>query len=233
MAVLYRHIRLDKNEPFYIGIGKNIKRAYSKFQRSKHWKSIVSNTEYEVEIIFYDLSWKEAQEKEKEFIKFYGRKENGGCLINKTNGGDGVCGLVLSEEQIKKRGLAIKSSWTNERKKEYSEKMKGDKNNYYGKKHTEEIRKKMSLNNNPRKHITDEHKKKISFSNKGKKRTIEVRLKLSELKKGKSPWNKGISCKQETKDKIRDTLLKKNKLKNEIHNGGEANKTKVGMEGLG
>lgn len=22
MAVLYRHIRLDKNEPFYVGIGK-------------------------------------------------------------------------------------------------------------------------------------------------------------------------------------------------------------------
>ena len=32
MAYLYRHIRLDKNEPFYIGIGSNelnnYKRAY-------------------------------------------------------------------------------------------------------------------------------------------------------------------------------------------------------------
>ena len=35
MAILYRHIRLDKNVPFYIGIGKDIKRAYSKSNRNK------------------------------------------------------------------------------------------------------------------------------------------------------------------------------------------------------
>ena len=28
MAVVYRHIRLDKNEPFYIGIGEKENRAY-------------------------------------------------------------------------------------------------------------------------------------------------------------------------------------------------------------
>ena len=36
MKVLYRHIRLDKNEPFYIGIG-NIKRAYNKSERNDIW----------------------------------------------------------------------------------------------------------------------------------------------------------------------------------------------------
>ena len=35
MAVVYRHIRLDKNEPFYIGIGKNIKRAYEKSRKEE------------------------------------------------------------------------------------------------------------------------------------------------------------------------------------------------------
>jgi hypothetical protein len=37
MAYLYRHIRLDKNEPFYIGIGsdKQYKRAYNKIKLSK------------------------------------------------------------------------------------------------------------------------------------------------------------------------------------------------------
>ena len=34
MAYLYRHIRLDKNKPFYVGIGdndnNNYKRAHSK-----------------------------------------------------------------------------------------------------------------------------------------------------------------------------------------------------------
>lgn len=27
MAIVYRHIRLDKNEPFYIGIGKDEKKS--------------------------------------------------------------------------------------------------------------------------------------------------------------------------------------------------------------
>jgi hypothetical protein len=33
MAYVYRHIRLDKNEPFYIGIGKD---DYSSFKRAYH-----------------------------------------------------------------------------------------------------------------------------------------------------------------------------------------------------
>lgn len=39
MAYLYRHIRLDKNEPFYIGIGSNKARCYTKKTRNKHWNS--------------------------------------------------------------------------------------------------------------------------------------------------------------------------------------------------
>ena len=35
MAVLYRHIRIDKNEPFYIGIGDKENRAYSHKGRNK------------------------------------------------------------------------------------------------------------------------------------------------------------------------------------------------------
>lgn len=70
MIYLYRHIRLDKNEPFYIGIGKG-KRAYSKKSRNIHWLNIINSTPYEVEIILENLSWEEACEKEKEFIKLY------------------------------------------------------------------------------------------------------------------------------------------------------------------
>ena len=33
---LYRHIRLDLGSPFYIGIGKTEKRAYSKKNRNKY-----------------------------------------------------------------------------------------------------------------------------------------------------------------------------------------------------
>lgn len=47
MFYLYRHIRHDKNEPFYIGIGRtrNYERAFRKTSRNKFWKNIVSKTE--------------------------------------------------------------------------------------------------------------------------------------------------------------------------------------------
>jgi hypothetical protein len=92
MAVVYRHIRLDKNEVFYIGIGKEEKRAYEKY-RNKHWNHIVAKTKYEIEILFDDLTWEEACIKEKEFIKLYGRRDLGlGTLVNLTDGGEGQCG---------------------------------------------------------------------------------------------------------------------------------------------
>jgi len=59
MAYLYRHIRLDKNEPFYIGIGsdENYERAYNNHNRSIFWKNIINKTPYEIEIILDDLTW--------------------------------------------------------------------------------------------------------------------------------------------------------------------------------
>lgn len=98
MAYLYRHIRLDKNEPFYIGIGitENYSRAYSKKSRNKLWKTIANKSGYEVEIVFDDLSWEEACNKEKEFIELYGRIDNkSGILSNMTNGGDGTIGIKV------------------------------------------------------------------------------------------------------------------------------------------
>jgi hypothetical protein len=111
MAYVYRHIRLDKNEPFYIGIGitKNHSRAFSKKSRNKLWKTIANKSRYEVEVIFDDLSWEDACIKEKEFIALYGRIDNkNGILSNMTDGGDGTNGVIawnkgkkLSDKHIK------------------------------------------------------------------------------------------------------------------------------------
>jgi hypothetical protein len=69
MAYIYRHIRLDKNEPFYIGIGSDdngkFTRAKRKTYRSKFWTNIINKTEYEIEIIENNLTWEEAKEREK------------------------------------------------------------------------------------------------------------------------------------------------------------------------
>jgi hypothetical protein len=72
MAYVYRHIRHDKNEPFYIGIGSDMtnKRANERARRSKFWKKIIAKTDYEVEILFDDISFEEAKVKEIEFIKW-------------------------------------------------------------------------------------------------------------------------------------------------------------------
>jgi hypothetical protein len=91
MAYVYRHIRVDKNEPFYIGISKRKRRAADISDRNnKIWRRIVAKTDYEVEVLFDDLTWDEAKEKEREFIGLYGRIDLGtGILANMTNGGDG------------------------------------------------------------------------------------------------------------------------------------------------
>lgn len=91
MAYVYRHIRLDKNEPFYIGIGSDTdyKRAFKKTQRTWYWQNIASSG-YDVDILLENLTWEQACEKEKEFIALYGRKDLGtGTLVNMTDGGEG------------------------------------------------------------------------------------------------------------------------------------------------
>lgn len=101
MAYLYRHVRLDKDEPFYIGIGSDrlYKRAKERTRRNHIWNKIAEKTEFEVEIVLDNLTWEQAKEKEKEFIALYGRKDCGtGTLANLTDGGDGTVGLVVDEE---------------------------------------------------------------------------------------------------------------------------------------
>ena len=59
MAYVYRHIRLDKNEPFYIGIGSDMtnKRANERARRSELWKKIVAKSEYEIEILMDGITF--------------------------------------------------------------------------------------------------------------------------------------------------------------------------------
>jgi len=161
MACLYRHIRKDTEMPFYIGIGVSTKRAYSKTHRNDHWKAIVGKTDYEVEVLFDDIDYEYAKVKEKEFIALYKRKEDGGLLCNLTLGGDGVLGIIHTEEARKKMGAPNKgktiSEWhrkrisefqtgkpmTEETKKKMSESQLGEKNSRYGIKASEETRQKM------------------------------------------------------------------------------------------
>lgn len=114
MAYLYRHIRKDKNEVFYIGISsdKYYKRAHVTARRNKFWTIISSKTDIKVEIMIDNIDWEEACKKEIEFIKLYGRRDLGkGTLVNLTDGGDGTLNRLKSEEEIKlRRKIALENN---------------------------------------------------------------------------------------------------------------------------
>lgn len=94
---LYRHIRLDTNQPFYIGIGtkpfdfvktkEEYVRAYTKSSRGIYWRNIVNKVGYRVEILLETNDYAFLEQKEVEFIELYGRKIDGGILCNIENGG--------------------------------------------------------------------------------------------------------------------------------------------------
>ena len=163
MAYVYRHIRKDKNEVFYIGIGcsPNYKRAFETHKRNIFWERTASLSEIEVEILFDNLTWEEACEKEKEFIKLYGRRNLGlGTLVNLTDGGDGGKGVKKSIEEKAYRSNKMKQnhSWANnEKRKEIvnnlKEKQKGNKNSFFGKHHKKETLEK--IGEGRRKYILD------------------------------------------------------------------------------
>lgn len=174
MAIVYRHIRLDKNEPFYIGIGKTILRAKDKSKRSSAWKA-VSSKGYRIEILFDDLTWEQALEKEKEFIKLYGRKKYGGILVNITEGGLGSEGLIHSEATKQK----MKKSNTKEVREKKSIAKKGNKNPNFGKKWSEEKKQWMSEINKGRK-FSEEQIENMRNSRIGKKHSEETKQKLKD-----------------------------------------------------
>lgn len=102
MTVVYRHINLNSNKVFYVGIGTE-KRAYDYKSRSKDWKAQANNSNIETQILFECKTREEAYKKEIEFIQLYGRLDKGtGTLVNRTDGGGWLRGAIWSEERIKK-----------------------------------------------------------------------------------------------------------------------------------
>lgn len=148
---VYRHDRLDKNEPFYIGIGnkKNYARAFefSMDKRNNIWWKIYNKTKINVIILFDNLTKIEASEKEQELIKKYGRIDlNEGTLCNMTDGGDGIWNCKRSEKT--KKILSEQKIGSNNPqfgKKQTPELIKKRFKNIIGKKRSEETKQKQSL----------------------------------------------------------------------------------------
>jgi hypothetical protein len=182
MAYVYRHLRDDTDEVFYIGIGSDskYKRAYDDKGRNRYWTCIFNKVGRSVEIIEDALTWEEACEREKYWIKFYGRKDlKEGNLVNMTDGGDGGLGVICSDETRKKLSNAAKNM--------------SDE--------TREQRRLAWIGNtiNTGRTLSDEHKRNIGAGCKGKigwskgltKETCESIKAQSEKKKGNPAWNSG------------------------------------------
>jgi hypothetical protein len=167
VAYIYRHIRLDKNQPFYVGIGEDLsqhiglyKRAYNVGSRSLFWKNITNKTEYRVDIILDDLTWEEACKKEKEFIALYGRKDLGkGTLVNLTDGGDGIIGQIFSSKSRQKMSISKIKQWENTTEEQKVKRNQKISNTSKNKPKPEGFGKKVSR---PRKPMSEETKQKIS-----------------------------------------------------------------------
>ena len=223
MAIVYKHIRKDTNDVFYIGIGKTNKRAYSSKNRNKYWRNIVNKCGYDIDIIETDLIWEDACIKEKELISLYGRIDLGtGTLVNMTDGGDGVLGLIFSEEAKTKISEGNKNKVQSEEAKiKIGIASKGNKY-ALGYKHTKSAKKRIVEALKSRV-LSEETKRKIGLAHKGKFVSEEVRKKLSESHKGyvhteeqkrkNGLAHRGMKRSEETKRKMREAWqIRKNKI---------------------
>jgi len=119
----YAYLRED-GTPYYIGKGKG-NRAYRKRYRGVKPPKDKSKILY----LKQNISEEEAFKHEIYMIGVFGRKDLGtGILYNKTNGGDGISGVVFTEEIKRKLSESRKGKkLSNETKKKLSELHKGRK----------------------------------------------------------------------------------------------------------
>ena len=96
---VYRHLRDDSNEIFYVGKGMG-RRAFDKSHRSKFWKNIVAKHGVRVELVKEGITESESIQLEIQTIDEYRRA--GIKLINMTDGGDGTTGYSHTEEHRRK-----------------------------------------------------------------------------------------------------------------------------------
>ena len=181
----YAYLREDRT-PYYIGKGQR-KRIYQRGGKP----CPIPKDKSRIIFLKQNLTEKEAFKHEIYMISIFGRKCDGGILLNKSMGGQGASGFVPSQEtrqlMSKKRNGKNYIIYTQEVRDKIS-------NSKKGKKYSPELRKKLSEAHKGKTH-SDETKKKMSTAHKGRVFTEEWKEKLSEANKGKHIgkkwWNDG------------------------------------------
>ena len=120
MYYTYAYLRED-GTPYYVGKGKG-DRAYRKVGKP------CATPKDKNKIIYLKTNLTEEQSfnHEKYMIFIFGRKDTGtGVLYNKTNGGDGVSGYILTEKDRKNKSWAKGKKFSELHKKRIGESNKG------------------------------------------------------------------------------------------------------------
>jgi len=173
----YAYLREDRT-PYYIGKGQR-KRIY----QSSGKPCPIPKEKNRIIFLKQNLTEKEAFKHEVYMIAVFGRKCDGGILLNKSIGGEGSSGVLVSDERRKKIGDVHRGrQLTEEHKKKMSQSHSGEKNHFYGKKHTEETKQKIREKLLGKKE-SEETRRKKSESHKGKTFSEEHKRKISESRK--------------------------------------------------
>lgn len=93
---VYQYVRED-GSPFYIGKGTRY-RAWT-----KHTHTVFPKSRDQIQIVKEGLTHEQALELEETLIAKYGRKSDGGILVNIDKGGQGRSGFTTSEETKEKQ----------------------------------------------------------------------------------------------------------------------------------
>lgn len=192
---VYMYLRED-GTPYYVGKGK-ANRAYVNHKRRVRVPPIE-----QIKIVLTNLTEEQAFTNEKDFIAWYGRKDNNtGILRNLTDGGEGASGHVITEEtknkmrksakgftpearekiRISLTGKKQSTSTIEKRKLTILEKFGGSPNK--GITPSDEVRSKISKNLTGKKQSQSTIEKRV-LSNTGKKRSKEFRQAASDRQIG-------------------------------------------------
>ncbi|MEH7241814.1 hypothetical protein CN926_26615 [Bacillus thuringiensis] len=171
---IYEWIRLDTNEPFYVGKGSGNRAYQIDKSRNRYFKNILTKTEVAVAIISNNLTEKEAYDAEVWFIYEYKHILNY-KLVNLDDGGLGAVegkfnhmygrkgslhpnyGVVVSEETRRKQSLAR----SGKRNGMYGK--RGDLSPIYGRKRNEQERVNISQALKGKKK-SEEHKRNLKIA---------------------------------------------------------------------
>jgi hypothetical protein len=200
MAIVYNHKIKGTKNIFYVGMGKDIKRAYSKSGRNKDWHDLVNKYGYDIEITHTDIIYEDSLLIERYLIDFY--KSIGVNLVNKTSGGQGSLNRIISEETRNKISLALKGKkQTDEQKAKY--KNRKHPRGMLNKKHKESTlqilreKRKGSLNSSSRK-VIDVISGMIYYTLKDAARDFNINYtQLSEMLNGKRNNNTNLKFYEE------------------------------------